>query len=123
MFFNDIFTIDKAFDGNEKYEEIERIIEKNSLADPNYINNLEMKCYSIVNGGILDFNITIFGVILSYAAFFISLFGDDVGIKNPVLAFIIFFASGCIFCCFSINLHKRKCIAQNILFVIGKRRP
>lgn len=78
-----------------------------------------MRCNNIMNQGILEFNMELISLILSLAAFVVSLFGDDIGIAKPGQAFLLFLAV--VFSIiWGIGLHQRKCKAMDILFVLER---
>lgn len=116
MFYK-IEVCDQVINGNKSYCCIKNSLLSKEMNKEYFIRCVEMECKKLKEANIIEFNINVVTLLLSFSAFFISVFEFEP--KAITIAIFILFAIVIIsFAIALINLHMQKSSAIRILYVI-----
>lgn len=118
--FNTIEIFNQKVICNVDYDTLKQSLEKLIEEDEKFLQNAKMECNRIINGNFLEFNHNTSSLLLSFAAFVISLFGIE-RIPVSIGVYLLYVAIIVIVGIASVYLHKRKQNAEKIKFVIENR--
>lgn len=118
--FNTIEIFNKKVKCDVDYDTLKQSLEKLIEEDEKFIQNAKMECNRIISGNFLEFNHNTSSLLLSFAAFIISMFGIE-KIPLSIWLYLLYVAIIAIVGITSIYLHKRKQNAEKIKFIIENR--
>lgn len=117
--FDTIKIYGKKINCNNSFAKLKEDIEQEINQNEDFLENAKMECKSIVNGKFIDFNSNVASLLLSFSAFYLSLFEKE-KIEMPILSFGVYVVGIVGIAVLMIRMHMKKQNAEKILYVIEK---
>ena len=103
----------------QDYKKLKECVETTIRNRTDFLNNAKMECLSIVKGNSFEFNASMVSLIVSFSAFYLSMYKTDKK-EITILATVILIACIIAILVLGIGMRMKKQNAEKILFIIDK---